>query len=123
MINGYSIKRINDEEVLFLYMDFDSEFARIDKKNNIKFVIDKTNFLSYINNYKNDPAEIDANIVSFRRFKILSKDFNFVRVDFYNENDKLIFGELTFTPGAGFDKCSSYEFDKKIGSWMSLKEE
>lgn len=30
--------------------------------------------------------------------KILSQDFPFVRVDLYVENDKPIFGELTFTP-------------------------
>ena len=52
--------------------------------------------------------------------KILSKDFNFVRVDFYNEENNLLFGELTFTMGAGFDKCSSYEFDKKLGSYLKL---
>lgn len=34
LINGYNIKKINNEEVLYLYMDFDSEFAKIDKKNN-----------------------------------------------------------------------------------------
>ena len=28
----------------------------------------------------------------------LSKEFPFVRVDLYNDNGKIIFGELTFTP-------------------------
>ena len=28
----------------------------------------------------------------------LSEDFKFVRVDFYNDNGNIIFGELTFTP-------------------------
>ncbi len=30
---------------------------------------------------------------------VLSKPFAFVRVDFYNVNNKVIFGEMTFTPG------------------------
>lgn len=34
---------------------------------------------------------------------ILSKDIPFVRVDFYEVNGKLYFGELTFFPSAGFD--------------------
>ena len=34
LINGYDIKKVNNEEVLYLYMDFDSEFAKLDKKNN-----------------------------------------------------------------------------------------
>ena len=33
----------------------------------------------------------------------LSKPFPFVRADFYLEKGKVIFGELTFTPCAGFD--------------------
>lgn len=33
--------------------------------------------------------------------RVLSKDFEYVRVDFYIINEKPIFGELTFTPGNG----------------------
>jgi hypothetical protein len=32
---------------------------------------------------------------------VLSKDFNYVRVDLYTVNNAVYFGELTFTPGAG----------------------
>lgn len=35
----------------------------------------------------------------------LSKDFPFVRVDFYNDNGNIIFGELTFTPACS---CAPY---------------
>ena len=52
--------------------------------------------------------------------RILSQGFTFVRVDFYNENDNLIFGELTFTDGSGFDKYSSYEYDIKLGNNLKL---
>jgi hypothetical protein len=30
--------------------------------------------------------------------RILSKDFDFVRVDLYERNVKVLFGELTFSP-------------------------
>lgn len=42
----------------------------------------------------------------------LSKDFPFVRVDFYNDKEKIIFGELTFTPACC---CAPYynEFGNK----------
>lgn len=53
--------------------------------------------------------------------EILSKDFLHARVDFYIINGKIIFGELTFTNGAGFDKITPYEFDKEMGSWLNLK--
>lgn len=39
---------------------------------------------------------------------ILSKDFYFVRVDLYNVDEKIYFGELTFSPAAGFDKDLKY---------------
>lgn len=35
--------------------------------------------------------------------EFLAKDFPFVRVDFYIENDQIYFGELTFTPAGGMD--------------------
>lgn len=50
----------------------------------------------------------------------LSSKFHHVRVDFFIVNGKVIFGELTFTNGAGLDKIKPYEFDKKMGSWLKL---
>ncbi len=41
----------------------------------------------------------------------LSEDFKFVRVDFYSDNGKVIFGELTFTPD-----CSCANYYSKIGN-------
>ena len=52
--------------------------------------------------------------------KILSKDFKFVRVDFYEIAGKLFLGELTFTPGAGFFKFKNPENDKKVGDMLVL---
>ncbi len=43
--------------------------------------------------------------------KKLSKDFKFVRVDLYNDNGKIIFGELTFTPD-----CCCVLFHSKQGN-------
>lgn len=51
----------------------------------------------------------------------LSNPFIHARVDFYIVKDKIYFGEITFTNGAGFDKCSSYEFDEWLGKWMEIK--
>lgn len=50
----------------------------------------------------------------------LSKDFLHVRVDFYYTHGKIVFGELTFTKGAGFGKIKPLEFDYKMGSWLEL---
>ena len=55
--------------------------------------------------------------------KILSKDFKFVRVDFYEVSEKLYLGELTFTPGAGFFKYKKEEYNKVFGNWINLGNE
>lgn len=52
----------------------------------------------------------------------LAKDFKHVRVDFFNENDKLIFGELTFTSGAGFDRFSDKKLDFNMGKFIEINE-
>lgn len=49
----------------------------------------------------------------------LTKDFPFVRVDFYEVNGKVYVGEMTFTPGM-FLKFSSKEWDKKLGQYLKL---
>ena len=50
----------------------------------------------------------------------LSKPFPFVRADFYLENGKAYFGELTFTPGGGFDYGRLPESDHLFGSMIQL---
>ncbi len=52
--------------------------------------------------------------------KLLSKNIPFVRVDWYEINNKLYFGELTFCPGSGYEKFNPEEWDKIIGSWLTL---
>lgn len=49
----------------------------------------------------------------------LSSPFEFVRVDFYDIDNKLIFGELTFTP-AGCNANYTEEADKMLGNMLDL---
>ena len=50
----------------------------------------------------------------------LSKDFLHVRVDFFYENEKIYFGEMTFTTSAGFGKIDPFEYDVEMGSWLDI---
>lgn len=52
--------------------------------------------------------------------RILSANIPFVRVDFYEINKKLYFGELTFYPGSGFEEFTPKEWDYKIGNMIDL---
>lgn len=50
----------------------------------------------------------------------LSEDFPFVRVDFYNVNGKIYFGELTFYPSSGYGKFHPDSFDLELGNQFTL---
>jgi hypothetical protein len=56
-------------------------------------------------------------------FKIaakLSKGMPFVRVDLYQSNDQIYFGELTFFPDSGFDGNLLSETDEYFGSLIDI---
>ena len=55
--------------------------------------------------------------------KKLSSDFKHARIDFFIENEKIYFGEITFTSSAGFGKFSSREFAEKFARNLNLKGE
>lgn len=52
---------------------------------------------------------------------MVCKPFPFVRADFYLENGQCYFGELTFTPLAGFDTNRLPETQILFGSWINLQ--
>lgn len=63
----------------------------------------------------------------FKIAEILSKGFKFIRVDLYEANEKILFGELTFFPSSGFDntrtkECEEY-LDKSLIIDKSLKDD
>lgn len=60
--------------------------------------------------------------------EILSKDFPHVRVDFYNINGKIYFGELTFFTLGGYMKFNPDKYDFLLGelfelNWRKLNDE
>lgn len=52
--------------------------------------------------------------------KILSKGFSHVRVDFYEVDGHLYFGELTFYHFSGFMPFEPDRWDKVFGDWLKL---
>ena len=52
--------------------------------------------------------------------EILSRNIPFVRVDFYESGDRLVFGEMTFVPGSGLEEFDPFEWDERLGSWIDL---
>lgn len=50
----------------------------------------------------------------------LASDFPFVRIDLYEVNDQIFFGEMTFYPESGFGFFRPKEWDAILGSHISL---
>lgn len=54
--------------------------------------------------------------------KVLSKDFPFVRVDFFLVGESFKFAELTFSPASGYMPINPKEYDLKWGNLLDLPE-
>lgn len=53
--------------------------------------------------------------------KKLSKNIPFVRVDFYEVNEKVLFGEMTFYPASGMGEFTDESADILLGEWLKIK--
>ena len=70
----------------------------------------------YSKNYK-IPYNFDLMV---KYSKILSNAFKFVRVDFYEVNNKVYLGELTFTPGACVFNYKNPEDNILVGDMLKI---
>lgn len=79
--------------------------------------------------FKRPNIEIDDKIkkpINFNKMielsEFLSKDIPFLRVDFYEVDNKIYFGELTFYPASGFSPFEPNDWDYKLGDLIELPE-
>ena len=63
------------------------------------------------------PEGLDEMIVIASK---LSKGFPFIRVDFYNFDQKVLVGELTFHPAGDFKMITPIKYERKLGEWVNL---
>ena len=93
-----------------------------------RYTVHKRNF--YDTDWNNlhvgsDACAIDRDIVKPKKLnemisiaQQLSSDFPFVRVDLYEVNGHVIFGEMTFYPWSGYVQYEPDDFDFELGkSW------
>lgn len=100
-----SERQVKNEETKFDF--FDAEFRHLDIKNG----------------HPNASVSI-AKPEAFKQMKMLaeklSQNIPHLRVDFYEVNGKVYFGELTFTHWSGFVPFEPKEWDYKFGEWLRL---
>lgn len=56
----------------------------------------------------------------FELARILASGNKFLRVDFYNINGRIYFGEMTFYPASGMGNFTPKEWDLKLGDFLNL---
>ena len=87
------------------------------------FYDENFNHLSIKNGHENANEEIKKP-QNFDKMKelaaVLSEGLPHLRVDFYEVNGKIFFGELTFFHFGGFVKFEPEEWDYKLGEWLQL---
>lgn len=68
--------------------------------------------------FQNPPA-LPSNIQEMIRIgQSLAGDFPYARIDLYNVDNKVVFGEITFYPWSGYVKFTPDEFDFRLGSYF-----
>lgn len=71
--------------------------------------------------FSEESIKCPANFDEMKRLaKVLSKDMPFIRVDFYEINGKVYFGELTFFPTSGMGGFKPEKWDYIFGSMIKL---
>ncbi len=63
------------------------------------------------------PAQLGAMITLARK---LSSGLTLSRIDLYEVNSKIYFGEITLSPGSGLEPFEPVEWDVAFGSWINL---
>ena len=100
---------------------FFETFYLIDGKLNKNIYDENWNLIDYNYGFTGDGRKINKP-KNFKEILYvcdkLSEDFNYVRIDLYLFNKKIYFGEMTFTPGAGYAKFNPENKDELWGSYM-----
>lgn len=100
-----------------------SDRSKQDEETKFDFYDMEFKHLPFTNGHPNASREIKRP-VSFEKMKrlagVLSQGIPHVRVDFYDINGKIYFGELTFAHWSGMVPFEPEEWDFKFGSWITL---
>ena len=82
------------------------------KKMDVKRPDSRTNDINI-----NAPKELNKMLEFSER---ISKDYPFMRTDFYEVEGRLYFGEITLYPASGFSQFTPKEWDDLFGEWLKI---
>ena len=91
---------------------------------NVTFFDPDWNRLPFERHYHSDPGELSRPAQYEEMVRVaerLSAGLPFARIDFYEINGRVYFGEITLYPGSGLEEFHPVEWDDVLGSWIDLK--
>lgn len=101
-------------------------FGKMNNNHSISYFDEKWNFLSV----KKPTRPQGPKIKKPKNYEImlelaekLAEAFDYIRVDFYNLNEKIYFGELTHYPISGTGKFEPQSFDFTLGKYWKIESE
>jgi hypothetical protein len=112
--------RQGDEQTILVQVDFEEltnhrrDYYDLDWK--------RLPFTSRVPNSEREAPRPDRLEDMLEMVRRLSEDFPFVRVDLYLVEDRIYFGELTFTSGGGMSPFEPEEWDRRLGDLIELPE-
>lgn len=80
----------------------------------------KLNVISGFPNSKGEKPKPKCLDMMVKYSEILSSEFPLARIDFYEVNNEIIFGEITFFPGNGYRVYIPHKFNEELGAKISL---
>ena len=89
----------------------------------INFYDPEWNLLPFTRHYPSTKKEVPPPVNLKKMIElaeILSEGIPFVRVDFYESDGRIYFGEMTFYPGSGFEEFTPFRWDRTLGDWIEL---
>ncbi len=97
---------LNSHRASYLFFDLDWNFLPLDKGDE---------------NIMNPDVDCPSNLSEMLHIaRLLSEDFIFARIDLYNINGTIYFGEITLSPNSGFDSDITEETDKMFGDKLKI---
>ena len=108
-----------DGQVKYCWVDFDRDTNHKRNVYDEKWVLQEWNQRNY-GNYEGTvecPKNYD---VMWNLVGKLCEGFRHVRVDLYNVDGKIYFGEMTFTNGSGFEGIFPVEYEYVLGNMIKL---
>ena len=118
-LNDYKFLCFNGE-CKYFWMDFDRNGNHKRNVYDMEWNLQPWNQGNYCNYTEavTKPTNFDEMV---RVVNVLCRGFRHVRVDLYNVDGKIYFGEMTFTNGSGLRVIKPEEYNIKLGEFISLE--